>query len=527
MTNSKIEERTPEAVFRLALAHKLRIPQWEHIIAESAEYSYKYATEIIKGRFIAGERAICQTSDWAFFYASDVIKGKWKDGEGAILKSPKKVYEYALEVLDERWPEGEKALIDAYVFDSQYLRDYIRDFFDIQQTDERTLYVYALKEGKPFPLFEPIIADNAFFAVAYAKHVLHGRFEKAEDKIAADGESAYLYATDVLNGRFIEGEPTIGRNLRMAKSYIKRFIPSVRIIDPEHLYDEALIQKKSFPIAERIIAENGIYSCWYASNVLHKRFIMGEPAILEAIKKEGNRLLSVYLGAVGVIESPKSVYKYTLEKNKPFAVGELVLATDPVFAYLYSYKVLKSRFHAAESIIATNPIIAFLYANNVIQGAFPEAEDTIKKNPELLMKYLHLITNLDIINPEFLAAYATKIEKRVPLAEPIIALEAQPAYSYATNVLKDRFPLAEEVIAKSTSEICFNYAFHLVKGRFEKGEPLIANHPSLSLRYAKEILHGRFEMGEHTKSLTQYESIFQEYKEFITSETKRKSECRK
>jgi hypothetical protein len=33
-------------------------PEAEHIIAESAEHSFQYAAEVLKGRFIKGEKAI-------------------------------------------------------------------------------------------------------------------------------------------------------------------------------------------------------------------------------------------------------------------------------------------------------------------------------------------------------------------------------------------------------------------------------------------------------------------------------------
>lgn len=76
-----------------------------------------------------------------------------------------------------------------------------------------------------------------------------------------------------------------------------------------------------------------------------------------------------------------------------------------------------------------------------------------------------------------------------------ISKDAKVSLSFAQNILKSRFELAEETISKSAEE-SLKYASSVIKNRFELGEPAIATNSICSFNYAKYILRGRFELGE-------------------------------
>ncbi len=73
---------------------------------------------------------------------------------------------------------------------------------------------------------------------------------------------------------------------------------------------------------EKAIAKNSEYAYYYARNVLHKRFPLGEEAI----------------------------------------------AKDPRYAYEYAINVLCDRFPLGEEAIAKSPYYAVEYAKNIIKG---------------------------------------------------------------------------------------------------------------------------------------------------------------
>ena len=78
--------------------------------------------------------------------------------------------------------------------------------------------------------------------------------------------------------------------------------------------------------------------------------------------------------------------------------------------------------------------------------------------------------------------------------EKIIATDRECSYHYAKDVLKGRFELGEPIIAQCAHH-AYHYARNVLKGRFELGEPVIAKG-AWSYHYALNVLDGRFELGE-------------------------------
>lgn len=65
-----------------------RLPdEIEALIATSAQYSYYYAKDVIKGRWEPGEAAIATSAQYSYCYAEYVIKGRFELGEAAIATS--------------------------------------------------------------------------------------------------------------------------------------------------------------------------------------------------------------------------------------------------------------------------------------------------------------------------------------------------------------------------------------------------------------------------------------------------------
>jgi hypothetical protein len=64
-----------------------RQPDLEHFIITKAVWSYHYAQNVIKGRFIEGESIISTAPESSYYYAKRAIKGRWKLGEAAIASS--------------------------------------------------------------------------------------------------------------------------------------------------------------------------------------------------------------------------------------------------------------------------------------------------------------------------------------------------------------------------------------------------------------------------------------------------------
>ncbi len=84
------------------------------------EYGYKYAKNIIKGRFPEAEPYIMKDSWHASRYAIKILandpewtsikgheNGRWPEAEPYIMKDPEDILSYARDVIGGRWIEAE------------------------------------------------------------------------------------------------------------------------------------------------------------------------------------------------------------------------------------------------------------------------------------------------------------------------------------------------------------------------------------------------------------------------------------
>lgn len=77
------------------------------------------------------------------------------------------------------------------------------------------------------------------------------------------------------------------------------------------------------------------------------------------------------------------------------------------------------------------------------------------------------------------AKYAKRIRR---VLDPLMAKEAESAYTYARYVLNGPFPEGEAAIA-TDAYFSYHYAIMVLGNRFELGEPIIARNPTARRSY--------------------------------------------
>jgi hypothetical protein len=161
---------------------KEKLNELESEIAQSAQWAYEYALNIIKGRFPLGEPAIAKDPKWAYYYAQNIINERFELGEPVIAQSAEYAYYYAQNIINER-----------------------------------------------FELGESVIAQSAEYAYWYALDVIKERFELAEPVIATSAQWSYWYAKNVIRGRWSLGELVIAKDPKYSKEYSELFFKAHEI----------------------------------------------------------------------------------------------------------------------------------------------------------------------------------------------------------------------------------------------------------------------------------------------------------
>jgi len=123
---------------------------------------FRYARDMISGRWPEAEPIIMTDLLYAYYYSRDIIRGRWSEAEPIIMSSSEYAYLYALYIIKGRWPEA-----------------------------------------------EPTIMTNPHYAYRYARYMIEGRWLEAEPIIMTYPEYAYFYSRDVIRGRWPEAEPTM------------------------------------------------------------------------------------------------------------------------------------------------------------------------------------------------------------------------------------------------------------------------------------------------------------------------------
>ena len=94
-----VSETNPEVFWEKYKNNPIELKKREKYIAENTLYSYKYAVDVLKGPFPAGEEAISKVAEYACEYARYALKGPFPAGEAAIATDIFCSEDYAIDVL--------------------------------------------------------------------------------------------------------------------------------------------------------------------------------------------------------------------------------------------------------------------------------------------------------------------------------------------------------------------------------------------------------------------------------------------
>ena len=200
----------------------------ERSICTNPKLAYKYAYNVIGGRFQMAEAYIIKDPIYAAYYASDVLKWRWPEAEDTIAKDAHAAFLYTANVVKCRWKKGEKSILHNLETALSYAKDVLK--------------------SKRLDVLEEVMATNSGYAYRYAVHVLHGRFEAGERTIAQCPHTALDYAKNVIKGRWIKGETAIATDRVYALEYTshikQRFIKAEKLLSKDpldvHAYNQLL-----------------------------------------------------------------------------------------------------------------------------------------------------------------------------------------------------------------------------------------------------------------------------------------------
>ena len=172
-------------------------------VLDYVENAFEYAFYLPKGLKVPKEveEMIADSSDHAYWYARDVLRGRFALGEAAIARDTYNSCWYAIEVLKRRFELGEPAIA--------------------RDPQSSYLYAKAVLKGKRVKIIEESILQRVDLALAYAIHVLKGRFVEAEWRFSQNKNIALSYALEALKGRFPAGEEIISTSPRHCDRYVK------------------------------------------------------------------------------------------------------------------------------------------------------------------------------------------------------------------------------------------------------------------------------------------------------------------
>jgi len=96
---------TPYEAYDKAKKLGKKIPDLEPTICKDSWFSYRYAFDVIKGRWELAEPTISKDAYSSYGYARDVIEDRFILGEPAISQDAYYSYCYAIEVIKGRLPD--------------------------------------------------------------------------------------------------------------------------------------------------------------------------------------------------------------------------------------------------------------------------------------------------------------------------------------------------------------------------------------------------------------------------------------
>jgi len=198
------------------LVIKGRWEEAERFISSNGEASYKYAKDIIHGRFSQGETAMVEdTPHLAIKYANEILKSRFPKLERRVFKKSARVVEYMNEVikpLGKRWPEFEE-----YMESGKAEKEMDKGFSGPVSRDEYRIrlvlkYSQEILEGR-WPAMESKILKYPPMAVSYAIHIMKTRWPALE-KVLFSQKNPPAELILKYGKKFIQGEwPAFEKNI--------------------------------------------------------------------------------------------------------------------------------------------------------------------------------------------------------------------------------------------------------------------------------------------------------------------------
>lgn len=85
LSGYRIRICVPKIAYQFCDDEGRRIPPLEQIFIDNPFASYKYARDIMKGRWLEAEPIIIKYPRYAYYYSRHVIKGRWPEAEPFII----------------------------------------------------------------------------------------------------------------------------------------------------------------------------------------------------------------------------------------------------------------------------------------------------------------------------------------------------------------------------------------------------------------------------------------------------------
>jgi hypothetical protein len=288
----------------------------------------------------------------------------------------------------------------------------------------------------------------------------------------------------------------------------------IKPTNPQASWFLTRVSGKRIPEAEIQIAQDVNLSVDYAIDVVKGRWPAAEPALLDSVRK-GN-----YYGQGSPIKyAAKAIGGRWPELEKALeSTGNAHMMLE------YVLTVVKERVPSMEPSIINTPDQAVRYAASCIKGRWPEAEDKIVAVAQAATAYAKnvlgqrwprfeaiLLNNSgDQQNPYNIMHYIDAVIKdRWPEAEPIIAKSPQ-MLPYAEKYVKGPWPEVESAIMRSNSENIFKYITNVLKAPWPRFESAILKalgklQPSteqwrdvarLAFKYSRDVKNGSWPEAE-------------------------------
>jgi hypothetical protein len=81
-------------IYWYCFENRIRLKKYEYILAKDPYYSYDYALNILKGRFVIGENILAKDGNRSYLYARYILNDRFILAEKYIKQSTyKKAYE--------------------------------------------------------------------------------------------------------------------------------------------------------------------------------------------------------------------------------------------------------------------------------------------------------------------------------------------------------------------------------------------------------------------------------------------------